>query len=63
MITFSIAITHKATQVYCFLYCDLRQCPPHIKCMCYKSVVCPILEYAYSVWNPQTNVNIHKVQK
>ena len=43
-----------------FLYRNLRQSPPHIKTECYKSMVCPILEYASSVWDPHTNVNIQK---
>ena len=55
-------ITHKATQVNGFLYRNLRQCPPHIKTACYKSMVRPILEYACSVWDPHTNVNIQKVE-
>ena len=44
-----------------FLY---RKCPPHIKAMCYKSMVCPILEYASSVcvWNPRTTVNIQRLE-
>ena len=55
-------ITHKAAQVYGFLYCNLRQCPSNIKSTCYKSMVCPILEYASTVWDPHTNVNITKLE-
>ena len=55
-------IIHKAAQVNGFLYCDLRQCPPHIKTVCYKSMVRPILEYTSSVWDPHTNVNIQKLE-
>ena len=45
-----------------FLYRNLRQCPPHIKTVCYKSMVRPILEYTSSVWDPHTNVNIQKLE-
>ena len=45
-----------------FLYRNLRQCPPHIKTVCYKSMVRPILEYTSSVRNPHTNVNIRKLE-
>ena len=62
MIIFNIIITHKAAQVNGFLYHNLRQCPPHIKITCYKSMVCPILEYASPVWDPHTNVNIQKLE-
>ena len=55
-------ITHKAAQIIGFLYCNLSQCwPPHIKTTCYKSMACPILEYA-SVWDPHTNINIQKLE-
>ena len=55
-------ITHKAAQVNGLLYRNLRQCPPHIKTVCYKSMVRPILEYASSVWDPHTNANIQKLE-
>ena len=54
-------ITHKAVQVNGFLYRNLRQCPSNIKSMCYKSIVCPVLEYASTVWDPHTNINITKL--
>ena len=55
-------ITHKAAQVNGFLYRNLRQCPSNIKSMYYKSMVRPILEYASTVWDPNTNVNITKLE-
>ena len=57
-------ITHKAPQVNGFLYRNLRQCPPHIKAVYYKykSMVRPILEYASSVWDPHTTVNIRRLE-
>ena len=39
-----------------------RQCPAHIKAICYKSMVRPILEYASSVWDPHTTANIQKLE-
>ena len=39
-----------------------RQCPSHIKAMCYKSMVRPILEYASSIWDPHTNANIQRLE-
>ena len=56
-------ITHKAAQVNGFLYRNLKQYPPHIKTMCYKTTICPLLEYASYVWDPHTNVNIQKLFK
>ena len=55
-------ITHKAAQVNGFLYHNLRQCPSNIKSTCYKCMVRPILEYASTVWDPHTNVNITKLE-
>ena len=56
-------ITHKAVQVNGFLYRNLRQYPSNIKSTCYwrKSMVRPVLEYASTVWDPHTNVNITKL--
>ena len=55
------SVTHKAAQVYGFLYRSLGQCPSHIKDMCFKSMVCLILEYVplpyetpYSCQYPKT---------
>ena len=56
------SIAHKAAQVNGFLYCNLRQCPAHIKAICYKSMVHPILEYASSVWDPHKTANIQKLE-
>ena len=55
-------ITNKATQTNNLLYRDLRQCPTHIKCSCYKIMVRPIVEYAVSVWDPHTLCNIGKIE-
>ena len=55
-------ITTKATQVNAFLYRNLRQCPTSVKSKCYKSMVGPIIEYASSVWDPHTTINIQKLE-
>ena len=44
-------ITNKAKQVNNFLYRNLRECPTHIKCNCFKIMVRPIIEYAASAWD------------
>ena len=45
-----------------FLYHNLSQCPPRVKITCYKLMVRPILEYASSVWDPYTNINIQTLE-
>ena len=40
----------------------IRKSPSNIKSTCYKSIVWPILEYASTVWDPYTNVNITKLE-
>jgi len=55
-------ITNKVRQVNNFLYHNLRQCPSHIKCSCYKIMVRPIIEYVASVWDPYTLSNINKLE-
>jgi len=53
--------TNKAKQVNNCLYRNLWECPSHIKNNCYKIMVCPIIEYAASVWDPHTLLNINKL--
>ena len=55
-------ITNKARQFNNFLYRNLRQCPSHTKCSCYKIMVHPIIEYVGSVWDPHTLSNINKLE-
>ena len=33
-----------------FLQRNLTKCPPSVKSSCYTTIVCPILEYASTVW-------------
>ena len=47
-------ITSKVNNVKCFLRWNPSKCPTHIKSNCYQSLVCPILEYACTVWAPHT---------
>ena len=61
-LTWNDHIQSIAHQVNGFLYRNLRQCPVHIKAICYKSMVRPILEYASSVWDPHTTANIQKLK-
>ena len=44
------------------VFYNLRQCPLHIKAMCYKSMVRPILEYDFRIWDPHTTVNIRRLE-
>ena len=52
----------KATRINAFLHRNLYQCPPTIKCNMYKAMVRPIMEYASSVWDPHTCVNINQLE-
>ena len=40
----------------------MRHCPEIIKYNCYQSMVRPIVEYASTVWDPHTTMNINKVE-
>jgi len=55
-------ITNKANQTNSFLRRNLRHCPSYVKCNCYKSMVRPIVEYASSIWDPHTAININKIE-
>ena len=47
--------------VKCFLQHNLSQCPIHIKSNCYQALLCPILQYACTVWAPHTQKNISTI--
>jgi len=53
-----LKITNKARQTTALLWCNVSNCPAHVKCNIYKIMLCPILEYASTVWEPHTNLNI-----
>ena len=51
-------IANKANTVGAFLQRNLKSCPKSVKESCYKIMVCPIVEYANTVWSPYTKQNI-----
>ena len=54
-------ICTKANRTLGFLRRNLSVCPQDVKESAYKGLVCPVLEYGISVWDPQEKVE--KVQK
>ena len=55
-------VTKKANNTTAFLRRNLSNCPQHIKDTCYKTFVRPQLEYAATVWDPHTDINIAKLE-
>ena len=55
-------VTKKANNTTAFLRRNLSNCPQHIKDTCYKTFVRPQLEYAATVWDPHTDINITKLE-
>ena len=55
-------VTKKADNTIAFLHRNLSNCPQHIKVTCYKTFVRPQLEYAATVWDPHTAINIAKLK-
>ena len=47
-------ITKKANNIIAFLQRNLSRCPRPVKEQAYKTYVRPILEYAFTVWDPHT---------
>ena len=60
-------ICTKANRTLGYLRRNLAACPRDIKESAYKGLVCPVLEYGSSVWDPQSIIllqdEIEKVQK
>ena len=59
-------ICTNANRTLGFLRCNLAACPPDVKESAYKGLVCPILEYGSSFWDPQSILlqdELEKVQK
>ena len=48
-------ICTKANRTLGFLRRTLLSCPQNVKEVAYKGMVCPILEYGSSVWDPHTD--------
>ena len=55
-------VTEKANNTTAFLRRNLSNCPQHIKDTCYKTFVWPQLEYAATIWDPHTGINIAKLE-
>ena len=55
-------IASKANQALAFLQRNLIACPTQVKINCYKSFVCPIMDYYSTVWSPYTLRNINKIE-
>ena len=55
-------VTCKANSVNASLRRNISSCTQQTKKLCYLAMVCPILEYASTVWSPYTNSNIYKLE-
>ena len=53
----------KANRTLGFLRRNLYQCPQDVKEAAYRGLVCPILEYGSSVWDPQGVVFQQAIKK
>jgi hypothetical protein len=53
----------KANFTLSFLERNLQKCPPHIKALCYNTLVRPILEYGCCAWDPHLVTQIDKIEK
>ena len=51
-------IANKVNTVRTFIQRNLKSCPKSIKDSCYNITICPIVEYANTVWSPYTKQNI-----
>ena len=56
-------LTKKANSTSAFLRRNIRACPRKTKVLCYTTLLRPIMEYACTVWDPSTQVNITKLEK
>ena len=54
--------SQKANNTRAFLQRNIKHCPGKTKELCYKTLVCPILEYASVIWDPFTDDNILKLE-
>ena len=57
-------VTKNASGVSAFLQRNIRPYPRKTKALCYMylTLVCPILEYACTVWDPHTKDNIYRMK-
>lgn len=56
-------VCSKATKALYSLRRNLYGAPPDIKCLAYKTLVRPIIEYSKIVWDPYTQSNCNKIEK
>ena len=54
-------IVAKANSAKSFLRRNLTKCPPTVKSSCYSTLVCPIIEYACTVWSPYHQQSVLKL--
>ena len=57
------AITKKANNTRAFLSWNFHRCPPEIKEATYRVYIRPTVEYAATMWDPHTKLNIKKVEQ
>ena len=55
-------VTKKANNITAFLRRNLSSCPQHIKETCYKTFVRPQLEYAATIGDPHSDINVAKLE-
>ena len=56
-------IVSKANSTLAFLRRNISSCPQHIRSMCYKTFVRPILEYGCCVWDPHQSNKMQELEK
>ena len=56
-------ICAKVSCVFNFLRCNLNKCSSAVKASSYLILVCPIMEYASSVWDPYQMNDIQALEK
>ena len=56
-------IVSKASKILNFVKQNFYKCSSSIKATAYISLVCPILEYASSAWDPHLLKHIHSIDQ
>ena len=55
-------ITATANRTLAFVRRNIYSCRQHIKKSVYTTLVCPLLEYSSSVWDPHTKTFVNKIE-
>ena len=55
-------ITYKTNSTRGFLQRNLAKCPTYVKRLSYTTFVCPILDYACTIWSPYYQTYIHSIE-